>query len=188
MKPEIELKFYPIDKDEVRQKLSAAGFDLTEPEFMMTRTVFHSRHLPDSWGRVRREKTSTTLSIKKNTGYGLTKTQEIELRVDSPDNAAAFMEAAGFHKASYQESLREIWRKGDVEADIDQWPGLFPWVEIEGPTEESVRKACADIGFDEADAMYGSADFVYERELGIPRHEINARPEITFKNPPVRAA
>ena len=184
MKTEIELKFYPVDKDETRRKLKAAGFELVAPEFMMTRICFHNPALDDRWGRVRREPDNITMSIKRNKGYGLTGTEEEELAVDSFDDAVSFMEAAGFEKVSYQESTREIWRRGEVEADIDQWPGLKPWVEIEANNEGAVRKACTELGFDESKAMYGSADFVYEKHLGIARDEINSMPEILFSNPP----
>jgi len=184
MKTEIELKFYPIDKDKMRQKLRAAGFTLVSPEFMMTRAVFHNPHLKDRWGRVRQEPDNVTMSIKRVKDYTLLGTEEAELVVDSFEAASAFMEDAGFLKTSFQESMREIWRKGNVEADIDHWPGLLPWVEIESDSEDAVHKTCAELGFDEEDAMYGSSDFVYEKYLGIPRNEINTMPQITFANPP----
>jgi adenylate cyclase class 2 len=186
MKSEIELKFFPVVKDEMRAKLKAAGFTLARPEFLMKRVVFHIPDCSDTWGRVRQESDRVTMSIKQNTGYGLTDTKEVELAVDSFDNAIVFMEAAGFHRASYQETLREVWRNGDVEADMDQWPGLDPWIELESDSEDTIHETCKALGFDEKDAMYGSSDFVYEKVYGISKDVVNNWPEITFANPPVK--
>jgi hypothetical protein len=67
---------------------------------------------------------------------------------------------------------------------IDTWPGLKPFVEIEGPDETIVKKVASELGFDFEKAVFGSIDLVYEKELGIPSATISRLPEITFDAPP----
>lgn len=79
----------------------------------------------------------------------------------------------------------EGWLYDGVEITIDTWPGLEPFVEIEGPSEEAVRKVSSELGLDYAQALFGAVDVVYEKKLGIPPEVINMNtPEITFENPP----
>ncbi|MCL2749314.1 MAG: CYTH domain-containing protein [Alphaproteobacteria bacterium] len=187
---EIELKFYPVDKDEIREKLRAAGFEMTTPEFMMTRATFDAPHLPGSWGRVRTEKNKITMSIKCVKSQCITGMSESQVVVDSFESAVDFMTMAGFIKKSMQENTREIWKRGDVECTIDTWPGLEPYIEIESELSDenaaivAVYQAVSDLGFNKDEAMFGSSDLVYEKVMGIPSREINALPEIIFANPP----
>jgi predicted adenylyl cyclase CyaB len=184
MKAEIEIKFYPINKDETRDKLTAAGFKMIHPEFKMIRIAFHNPSMPDRFGRVRREFDNITMSIKCPKCRSIDGMLETDVTIDDFEAGVDFMEAAGFHKKSYQETLREKWVRGNVEATIDTWPGLEPCVEIEAVTEDEVHAAAEDLGFEKQDALFGGIDFVYEKCTGIPAKEINFLPEITFENPP----
>ncbi len=79
----------------------------------------------------------------------------------------------------------EGWLYDGVEITIDTWPGLEPFVEIEGPSEKAVCKVSSELGLDYAQALFGAVDVVYEKKLGIPPNVINMQtPEITFENPP----
>jgi len=80
--------------------------------------------------------------------------------------------------------MREVWISDKAEATIDTWPGLNPFLEIEGKDEKTVRKISKELGFDFKKAVFGSIDLVYEKELGISAKIIIKLPEITFANPP----
>ena len=71
-----------------------------------------------------------------------------------------------------------------MEVTIDTWPGLNPFVEIEGANEKIVREISNELGFNFEEAVFGSIDLVYEKEIGIPAETIIRLPEITFSNPP----
>ncbi len=66
---------------------------------------------------------------------------------------------------------------------IDEWPGLKPFIEIEGESEELVRDTALLLGFNWDDAVFGTVDAVAERELGLPPHIVNSISEITFEKP-----
>ena len=114
MQTEIETKFYPVDRDDSRARLERAGFTLASPEFMMTRVTF-APPVPDekTWARVRHEGGKITMSIKRVEDDSMTGTKEAQVSINSFDSGGAFLEAAGFRRKSFQETLREIWTRGD---------------------------------------------------------------------------
>lgn len=186
MKNEFEAKFLEIDKDAVREGLKKAGFGLKIPEYLMRRKTFDLPS-PDGhkkWGRVRQESDKVTMTIKEIRGTGIADTYEVEVIVNDFDSASAFLEACNIKAKAFQENTRELWVRGDVEATIDTWPALKPFIEIEGPTEEMVRDVSKELNFDFEQAVFGSIDLVYEKELGISSATIIKLPEITFDNPP----
>jgi adenylate cyclase class 2 len=84
--------------------------------------------------------------------------------------------------------MREVWERNGVEVTIDTWPGLSPFIEIEGMDESVVRSVSEELGFNFDTAVFGSIDLVYEKEIGIPAKTIISLPEITFVNPPKKNA
>ncbi len=182
MKPEIEATFIDIDKTALRTKLQRAGATLHLPETLMKRVIFDLNNR--SFLRVRDEGNRITMSYKNVEKLTLTGTKEICLTVDDYDEAVAFVKACGFQPKSYQETYREEWKLRDVEIDIDTWPWLPTFVEIEGPSESAVATAAADLGFDMQDAHYGSVNEIYKLYYDVTDHDINYCPEIKFIETP----
>lgn len=187
MKNEIEATFLSIDKDATQTKLKNAGFQLKIPEYMMRRKTFDFSKVDpgkNKWGRVRQEYNKVTMTIKEVRGLGINDTYEVELIVNNFNTATEFFEACNIFPKSFQENMREVWVRDSIEATIDTWPGLNPFIEIEGANEELVKKASNDLDFNFEKAVFGSIDLVYEKEIGISAKKIIALPEITFENPP----
>lgn len=191
MQNEIEATFLSVDKDSIRAKLKESGFDLKIPEYMMRRKTFDFSHIApgqNKWGRVRQESNKITMAVKEVHGSGINDTYEVELSVNNFDAAASFFEACNIPAKAFQENMREVWVRDGVEITIDTWPGLNPFVEIEGTDEKIVREISGELGFDFKKAVFGSIDTVYEKELGIPADTIIRLQEITFANPPKKNA
>lgn len=186
MNIEFEATFLNIDKDDIRHRLKQAGAVLIYPEFLMSREVFDPpQEIKGGWLRVRKEFEKTTMSLKVVDGNKIEDQKEIELAVDDFDEAVKFLESIGAKRKSYQETLRELWKVGEVEITIDTWPGLSPLVEIESDDEQKVKETAGLLNFNYNEAHFGSVDVVYEKELGIPPDVINNHmPIITFANPP----
>ena len=55
----------------------------------------------------------------------------------------------------------------EVEFDIDTWPMIDPYLEIEAPSEGLVIEYFEKLGFDYSKAYFGSADIIYRDEYGI---------------------
>lgn len=176
--PEIEAKFIDINIDLFRQKLQEIGAKLISPERLMRRTNFDiSEH---EFTRVRDEGDKVTISYKNGANISLSGMREICVEVDNYDNAVALLIASGLKPKAIQETRRETWRLGDAEIDIDTWPWLPSFVEIEASTEDEVRFTAEKLGFNMENAFFGSAAQIYEHYYNVTPHEINFYPEITF--------
>jgi adenylate cyclase class 2 len=187
MAKEIEAKFLQVDKDDLRARLHALGFQLINPEYLMRRKTFDCGLIfpgKNKWGRVRQEAERVTMTLKEITGDGINDTHEIEVTVDDFEKACEFLECAGMPAKAFQENRRELWRRAGVEVALDTWPGLKTFIEIEAPTENEVRAVSEELGYDFSQALFGSIDLVYEKEIGIPAHQFTRLPEITFASPP----
>jgi len=67
---------------------------------------------------------------------------------------------------------------------IDEWPFLEPFVEIEGKSEAAVREISERLGFDWAQAVFGSTHLLNTKKYGIPEDALNNEiPHITFAGP-----
>ncbi len=164
---EIEVKFVDVDIDDVRGRLKAVGATLEHPMRLMRRVLIEEAHHKEnrSYIRVRDEGDKVTVTFKQRKGAdSLTNAGEIETTVGDFDAMVELFKAAGWDCTTFQESKRETWQYKDVEVVIDEWPWINPYIEIEGPTEESVKAAAKELNFDWSEAMFGSVDVIYQRD------------------------
>jgi len=138
---------------------------------------------------VRNEGNKVTLSYKQLNNREFDGTHEVNVTVNSFGTACDFLESIGLQSRSYQETRRESWKLGDVEIELDEWPWVRPFIELEGPGEQSVKDAADKLGLDWADALHGSVEVVYLAEYDVTEQEVDEWPEITFAPvPPALAA
>ena len=152
----------------------------------MLRKIFN---FPDAdkilgkWGRVRREGTRTTMTIKQvKDPTSIEGTEEIEIEVNDFDKACEIFTILGMEESSYQENYREVWRLEGCKITIDRWPGIKPLVEIEGETVEDVKKISGLLKFDFNKAVFGSVTIVYEQLLGLKPQDFLQIKKLTFAN------
>ena len=185
MQTEIEAKFLHVDHDDLRTRLQALGATCEQPMRLMRRKNYD---YPDQslskryngWVRVRDEGDKMTLSYKQLNDRTLLGTKEVSVTVDSFAAADQFLTAIGLEANSYQETKRESWRLGEVQIELDEWPWIDPFIEIEGSQEAAVREAAEKLGFDFKDAVHGSVEIAYQDEYDVTEDEIDDWPEITF--------
>jgi adenylate cyclase class IV len=101
------------------------------------------------------------------------------------EDAQQMMLAIGLIPAAYQETYRTKFKLGKTIVTLDEWPGLRPYVEVEGSSEEVVFQVVEALGFTPVDTTLGSAAEVYLAELGIPKNNIWTT-NLTFANPPTK--
>lgn len=187
MKLEIEATFVEIDKGNLRAKLKASGAKLVRPETLMHRIVFSiSEH---AFARVRDEGDRIVLTYKNHHDNTLTGTEELNVEVSDYEHTIAILKACGLHAKSDEDSYRESWELDGVEIDLDTWPWIPSYVEIEGETPEAVVTVAAKLGFDMQDAIIGSVDEVYKLYYDVTSENINFDiPEFKFVNAPALLA
>lgn len=183
MHTEIEAKFLNVRHGALRTKLRALGARCDQPMRLMRRKAYDfpggTLDKQDAWVRVRDEGDKTTLSYKQQVSRDLHGTREIELTVSDFGAADELLRAVGLVPKSYYETKRESWALGAVHIDLDEWPWIRPYVEIEGPSAAAVAEAAAQLGFTLDDATYGAAQ-PYIAEYDVTADEVNSWPSITF--------
>jgi adenylate cyclase class 2 len=188
MKPEIEAKFLDADHDALRAKLREIGAECKQPMRLMKRKGYdypggRLRAEQNGWVRVRNEGDKITMSYKQLDNRGLDGTKEIQLTIDSFENADAFLHALGLKPGTYQETKRESWTWQDCEIELDHWPWTKPYVEMEGPDEATLKDLAAKLGLDWAQVRHGSVEIVYRGEYDVTDADVNNIPVITFEEP-----
>lgn len=153
METEFEVKFYPINKEEYRRKLTLLGAKCINPERKMRRAIADRRAYPQlrcDLLRVRDESNKVTMTVKVHPQEGgkIADQKEVEVVVSDFEKAVEIMETVGLKPNIYQENLRETWNYNEAEVTIDTWPCLEPFTEIEAKSEERVREVAERLGFD----------------------------------------
>jgi len=184
MNNEIEAAFLEINKDDYREQLKAAGAECIKPERLMRRTVFDSG--PHSFARVRDEGDRIVMTYKNfEDEDSIMGVKEINVVVDSYDEAVKLIAALGFEQKGLQETYRETWTLDGTEITIDTWPWLPTFTEIEGPSEDIVWSVSEKLGFKKEDAMFGAVDKIYQRYYGIDTDVVDFQtPVINFEIDP----
>jgi adenylate cyclase class IV len=188
MQTEIEAKSLSVDHDTLRVKLRELGATLEQPMRLMRRYNFdfpdgRLRQDNNGWARVRDENGKITMSYKELGDRTLHGTKEVCLTIDSFDNAKLFLESIGMESTSYQETMRESWRLGDLEIELDHWPWTNPYIEIEAPDETAMRGIFAKLDLPYDKAVFGSVEVVYQETYDVPDHVIYDIPTIGFDLP-----
>ena len=188
MAKEIEAKFLNIDKDNVIKNLEKIGAVKIHDEKLLRRCVYS---LPikkeGAWARVRDEGDKITMTYKRVTSKSLDGVEEVEITVDNFDRAREFLRSVGLIEKAYQETrrMRYYLKSENVEFDIDTWPALNTFIEIESDNEAAVKKYAKILGFNWEKAMFGSADFVYAKEYNVTEDWINNQcPLLAFNKLP----
>lgn len=180
MKTEFEAKFLGVDVPPLRTQLRSLGARCVVSERLMQRIVFETDDLvkKKSWLRVRNEGDKTTMTLKQTTdAQDINRIREVEIAVDSFENAVTLLTEAGFKPMRHEDNKRESWRLGLVSIEIDTWPKIPTFVEVEGPNKESVETCVRKLGFDMNLARFGSIDEIYQTEYGI---DIMSMPRLSF--------
>lgn len=179
MELELEAVFLDIDKDDLRKRLTENNATLIQPEILMKKTIFDTGQ--HSYIRVRDEGQRITITYKDV--FDATRidgTKEINLTVNNFEHAVEFIKTLGVRPKAEQETMRESWVLDGVEIDIDTWPWLPTYVEIEGPTTEEVKRVSELLGFNFQNARFGSVDETYKLYYNVTNDDINYCPEIKF--------
>ncbi|MBR5389156.1 class IV adenylate cyclase [Candidatus Saccharibacteria bacterium] len=184
MKNEIEAKYLDVDKDTIRKKLQSIGAELIKPEVLMRRVVFYTGE--HSFARVRDEGDKIVMTYKNviddNSILGK---KEVNVEVNNYDDTIMLLQGCGLRIKARQETKREVWKVGKVEICIDTWPWIPTYIEIEGPTEESVWGVAKKLGFKKEEAAFGSVDTSYQHYFGVDPEIVNQHtPEILFDMQP----
>lgn len=188
MRVQTEAKFLKVDVDEIRKRLTMIKAVIIEPMNLFELAIVSQKHAEkissNSWIKLRTNPKHTTLSYKEkvdNQPGGILRT---DIVIDSFDAALELLEKLGMFLKSFQESRREMWRVGDVEVSLNEWPWLTPYMKIVASEESAVRDVCARLGFEWSQAIFGDTTLAYVAEYPGIRLELGENiahmPEVKF--------
>lgn len=189
MQTEIEAKFLNISHDETRERLKALGARLEQPMRLMRRKNFD---YPDKrlekefagWIRVRDEGDKITLAYKQLNDRTLHGTKEISVVVSNFEETCKLLETIGLETQSYQETKRESWELDGAQVELDEWPWIQPFLEIEAADEQAIRMIAEKLGLSMEEAVHGSVEIAYQSEFEVTEEEVDHWPEILFTQVP----
>ncbi len=172
MAEEIEVKILNIDKVKLEQKLIEIGAKKIADTFFRS-TSFDYPGFPldkeAAWLRLRNDGVKTTLAYKKRLGVTGVKgdndsgMEEVEIEVSDYEATKEILKKLGIIEKFAQEKKRVTWQKDDVTFDIDTWPRLNTYLEIESDNWDKIDTAIIELGYDLKDKVICSATQVYEQ-------------------------
>ena len=167
MKTEYEIRILEIDKEEMIKKLENLGAKKVG-EYEQKRYVYDLRPVEKGkWIRLRTNGINTTLTYKDIVSNTIDGTKEIEIEVDDFEKTNEFLEKIGFKNRGYQENKRIQYILNNVEIDIDSWPMIEDYMEIEGMKEQDVLNMIKTLNIDESKVTTLNCDDIYKKIYNI---------------------
>jgi len=128
------------------------------------------------WIRLRDTGSETTLTVKQITSDAIDGTHEIEASVDDFAATNALLGVLGFTAKSYQETKRTSFILDGAQVEIDAWPQIPTYLEIEAGSKDEVVRVAGLLGYNEADLTGENTIKIYAR-YGV---DLDAIPELRF--------
>ena len=140
MHVEYEARVLEVDKEKLEDKLVSLGAKKVA-DFNYRRRVYDFKPKNNhKWIRLRTDGTDTTLTIKEYVDNSIDGTKEMEIKVSDFEETNNMLNELGYNAHTYQESMRTRYILNGVEIDIDTWPYIPTYVEIEGKDSNDVEK------------------------------------------------
>lgn len=162
MHTEYEVRVLEIDENQIKNKLKELNAKF-QWDYLQKRYVYD--FIPKEerkWIRLRTNGEKTTLTIKNITTSRIDGTQELEVEVDSFERTNLILKELGYTPKSYQENKRRQYTLNGVEIDIDSWPYITTYLEIEGSSEEDVYSALELLEIEKEKVTTKDVDRIYQ--------------------------
>ena len=170
MENEYEITVLDIDVEKIEEKLLQIGA-IKEGAFFQKRKLynFHEEYR-GRFIRLRTNGIKTTLTIKdKSAKKEIGSVKELEIEVSDFEKTDKIMNMLGYEYSTYQENKRIIYKLGDIEFDIDTWPMIPTYLEIEGKSKEQVEGMIEKLEIDKNKLSLDKVSEIYKR-YGLDIH------------------
>ena len=161
MHTEYEVRVLEVNVNKVLEKLN----DLHATRLwdrLQRRYVYDFNPKQDNkWIRLRTNGEKTTLTIKDVTTSKIDGTKELEIEVSDFEECNLILKELGYVAKGYQENRRIQYDLNGVEIDIDYWPKIPTYMEIEGTSEEAVYNTLESLGYSKDDCTTRDVEGVY---------------------------
>ncbi|MFI9412966.1 class IV adenylate cyclase [Nocardia gamkensis] len=160
---EHEAKILDIDPDTIEQHIVDKGGRKLGERFMRRYVYDITPGDESKWIRLRDNGKGTTLAVKEITSDAIDGTHEVEVGVDDFSATNALLERLGYTAKSYQENKRVSFVLDGAQLEVDTWPRIPPYLEIEAATVDEVIRIAELLGYTEADLTGENTIKIYAR-------------------------
>lgn len=171
MAREIEVRFLEIDKADLVQRLLSLGAH-DKGDDVLEEIIIYDKDLlwvgEKRLVRLRTRNGKTMLTYKHHIAQTAEGTEEVEFEVSDPAKAEEFLTKLGFEPYRRQQKKRHSFTFGNATFDIDTWPQVPTYVEIEAGSEEELKEAAQSVGLDWAGAVFEDPRMVLKNRYQIP--------------------
>lgn len=167
MKTEYEIRVLEINLKTMMKKVEDLGAEKVG--------IYHQkRYVYDfvptqkgRWIRLRSNGIESTLAIKEVKDMSISGTRELEISVSDFEDTNAILKKLGYCPRTFQENFRIEYILDGVKLDFDKWPMIPPYLEIEGDSEQAVRKMISTLGLSKDKVFTEDVDTIYRKRYGI---------------------
>ena len=162
---EFEIKFLEVDVPKLEKKLLETGAEkIGEYDYSRMLLDYPDFRLNEnhSWLRLRTNGKETTLAYKADIKDKLG-VQEIEVVVDDYEKTYKLLKSLGLVVKREEKNKRIRYKKGEAVFDIDFWPGIPPYLEVEANSIKEAREAANELGFNGDKGLICSASAIYAK-------------------------
>lgn len=166
MKTEIETRFLEIDKEKFISKLKDLNA-IDNGEVKLEEIIFYDRDL--GWlvdrklVKLRKQNDVVKLIFKNNKEQKVDSAKEIEFIVPSFEKTKEFLEAIGLIAYRIVEKYRHSFQLDNVTIDVDTWPKIPVYAELEGNSIEELMTIAQKLGLVWENRFDGDPRFVYKK-------------------------
>jgi len=167
MNTEYEVRFLEINQEDLIKKLES--FEAYKiGEYLQRRYVYDfNPKVPNKWVRLRSSGRDTTLAIKEVKEKTIDGTKELEVRVSNFDDTNEILKQLGYNHKAYQENKRISYFMDNIEIDIDSWPLIPTYIELEGKNIEEINKLIEKLQLDNSKKTELDVQSIYEEIYNI---------------------
>ena len=130
---------------------------------------------PNKWIRLRQSNKKTELTCKhiiEKVNKNYQNVHEVEFEVSNFEEANLFLESIGICRRSYQEKIRSSYIYKDAEIEIDKWPMLETYLEIESDNDKTIKEIIDKLNLNDKRIVSLNTEQLY-KEKGIDIYSIS---------------
>lgn len=177
---ETEIKILEIDKEDIAKKLEALGAEKVLDTRLRVQWIQDPR-LPSGndapwYMRVRSDSDGNAEVTWKGRalerGEKFRKTEELGITVNDMDATSKLFEILGFELYAYQEKDRVSYTLKDWRFEIDTYPSVPTYMEIEGKDEAHLHEAIELLGLENNKTANRGERILIEEEYGTDWYDM----------------
>lgn len=146
---EYEARILEIDPIELEKKILSCGGERIRSSLMRRYVYAVEDQNLNRFIRLRDTGFEVTLAYKEINHDGIDGTEETEVIVDNFDKTDELLSKLGYQTKWYQENHRTSFQLNGARLEIDHWPLIPPYLEIEADSYEQVIQIASLLGFAE---------------------------------------